>query len=712
MMFYLTYNDHPSGVYWSQVTDVVAHLNTLGRGRVRLVALVSLRGFQASRRAIRQRSPDALVLPMVPRGRNWKANRVLLRWLCRWYRPTGIMCRGVFATDLALNVRQEGLVEQVVFDARAAYGAEWEEFRVMDDDRLIAESARVEERAVHRADVRLAVSQALVDHWKERYGYLGDRHVVVPCTLGRAVRGVEAMDAQDGGMRASWGWSADDVVMVYSGTVVGWQSLELLERTVAPWLQAAARHRLLFLSGAHPVIDKLAARFPGQVMREWVEHHEVAARLSACDMGLLLRDMCITNRVASPTKFAEYLSCGLPVVISEGVGDFSQMVQEMDLGMVLGPSARLPLERTPAARRERMREVAASHFDKSAHDRAYGTLLDHLAHGPLEWVGSAPDTLPLVSIVVPSYNKRSFIGDMVASVQAQTDGRWELIVVDDGSTDGSQEFLQGLAAVDDRIRVLCQPRNRGANHCRNVGITEARGAYVILLDADDLLAPHCVAQRLVRMKASGAAFMVFTMEVFEEKPGDSRHRWVPDSTRALVDFFRHKLPWQTMQPIWDRRFLEALHGFDEAFTRHQDVELHTRALLHAGPRWRAFPGEPDCHYRIAEERKVGNAMRLLERFSESAVLFRAKFLEDARQMGRADLLLGIIHRTYLQVLLYAKSGRIDREQLRYLEARLLPQSSSPNYRSGSALFRVTRWYNLMPVRLPGVNRLLFELLTR
>ena len=87
MIIYLTYNDQPSGVYWSQVTDVVEHLNTLNVDRVKLVALVSARGFFATRRKIKQHSPSALVIPMVPTMARWRKNTMILAWVCRLLKP-------------------------------------------------------------------------------------------------------------------------------------------------------------------------------------------------------------------------------------------------------------------------------------------------------------------------------------------------------------------------------------------------------------------------------------------------------------------------------------------------------------------------------------------------------------------------------------------------------------------------------------------------
>jgi len=710
VIIYLTYNDPPSGVYWSQVTDVVDHLNTLGEGPVRLVALVSLRGYTRSRRSILKRCPGAIVLPMVPRAHNWRVNWIWVYLVCKLLRPTGIMARGIFATALALRMRDAGHVAQVCFDARAAYGAEWEEFRVVEDDRLIAESAELEAQVLYRADLRLAVSKALVQHWRDRFNYHGDRHIVIPCTLGRSVER-QAVERRTE-IREALGWGRDDVVLVYSGTVVGWQSLELLHASVLPWMRARSTNRILFLSEDHPTIAQLMLEFPDQVGRRWVPHQEVRSMLLACDHGLLLRDPCITNRVASPTKFAEYLSAGLSVVISPDVGDFSAMVEEHGLGTVLKPGDSVVAEQSSPEEHERLARFSTDHFSKEAHSEGYRTVLSNLGPVPQQWPVEVVSNAPLVSIVVPSFNKSAYITAMVDTVVAQTETNWELIVVDDASTDDSAALLASASEQDPRIRLIALKQNRGANHCRNLGIAEARGRYIVFLDADDLFAPHCLRERLAVMQGSDLDMAVFTMEVFSEVPGDHGQRWVPDSPYPLQDFFRHKLPWQTMQPIWDRAFLQGLKGFDESFSRHQDVELHTRALLVPGVRYRLFPGEPDCYYRIAEERKVIDPLPLLRRFSDSAVRYRRKFLPAARAMGNADLLLGIIHRTYLQVLLNAKAGRIERAGLQEMDELLFATGPGEEMSRGERfLFRFTRWYNLLPLRVPGINLVVFHMLT-
>ncbi len=97
---------------------------------------------------------------------------------------------------------------------------------------------------------------------------------------------------------------------------------------------------------------------------------------------------------------------------------------------------------------------------------------------------------PLFSVVIPAYNVGAFLEETLASVLGQTCGDWELIVVDDGSTDDTAERLARM--VDARLTV-CHTANRGVSHARNLGLSLARGRYTALLDADDLWAPTHLA---------------------------------------------------------------------------------------------------------------------------------------------------------------------------------------------------------------------------
>ena len=378
MIIYLTYNDQPSGVYWSQVTDVVAHLNGLNGPAVRLVAFVSVRGFWATRSAIKQRSPSAWVVPMVPRMKRWKWNAFTLALLCMLLRPTGIISRGVFATCMALRMRTTGRTNAVCFDGRGAYAAEWEEYRLIDDDPLIASIRPLEQEAVSRSDFRLAVTEALVVHWRERYDYVGDQHIVVPCTLGKD----HAVWVQGGGapQRAGTTYLEDDVVLVYSGSTAGWQSFGLLENLLRDVLEHQPKVKVLFLAKPDPNTATLQASYPDRVRVEWISPKEVARWLAIADHGIMVREDTLTNRVASPTKFAEYLAAGAAVLVSQGLGDFSSLVQRDALGAVVHPTHPLPVFlRTTSTDRQRLAKYAERHFTKGAYYHQYGRLLAALS---------------------------------------------------------------------------------------------------------------------------------------------------------------------------------------------------------------------------------------------------------------------------------------------------------------------------------------------
>lgn len=111
--------------------------------------------------------------------------------------------------------------------------------------------------------------------------------------------------------------------------------------------------------------------------------------------------------------------------------------------------------------------------------------------------------MPTVSVIIPAYNAESFIADTVRSALNQTFADLEVIVVDDGSKDGT---LARLAAFGDRIRVHQQP-NGGVARARNTGVSLARGSWIAFLDADDLWLPTKLARQLA---TAGDAPMVFT----------------------------------------------------------------------------------------------------------------------------------------------------------------------------------------------------------
>lgn len=126
----------------------------------------------------------------------------------------------------------------------------------------------------------------------------------------------------------------------------------------------------------------------------------------------------------------------------------------------------------------------------------------------------------LVSIIVPVYNVEKYIVETMECVRRQTYPYWELLLVEDVSTDRTRQVVQDyLGRVGDkRIRLICQPENRGAAHARNFGLSQAQGRYIAYLDADDLWEPEKLERELAFMREKNAAF-AFTGYEFADENG-------------------------------------------------------------------------------------------------------------------------------------------------------------------------------------------------
>ena len=121
----------------------------------------------------------------------------------------------------------------------------------------------------------------------------------------------------------------------------------------------------------------------------------------------------------------------------------------------------------------------------------------------------------LVSIIMPSYNTARFISETIDSVLRQTYANWELIVVDDCSTDNTDEVI-GAYLADERIRYIKNEKNSGAAVSRNRALREARGKWIAFLDSDDLWLPEKLEKQLAFMTKNGYDFSYTNYEEINE----------------------------------------------------------------------------------------------------------------------------------------------------------------------------------------------------
>ena len=210
---------------------------------------------------------------------------------------------------------------------------------------------------------------------------------------------------------------------------------------------------------------------------------------------------------------------------------------------------------------------------------------------------AAKKNVPLVSVIIPVYNGADFIGESIDSALQQSYGNLEVIVVDDGSTDGTLAILNGYAAKDDRVRVISQV-NGGVSKARNTAIAAARGEFIAPLDADDVWRPSKLDRQVRRMLAAGEdTGLVYSWWAWIDEDSlivDRSPRWTIEGdkleTLMYVNFVGN-----ASVPLFRRSFVDAVGGY----------------------RTHAMPGEPlicedyDLALRVAANSKIAGVQDVL-----------------------------------------------------------------------------------------------------
>jgi glycosyltransferase involved in cell wall biosynthesis len=186
--------------------------------------------------------------------------------------------------------------------------------------------------------------------------------------------------------------------------------------------------------------------------------------------------------------------------------------------------------------------------------------------------------MPKVSVVLPTYDAARFVGEAVESVLLQTFSDFELIVVDDGSTDETREIVAGYS--DPRVRYIYQ-ENRGPAAARNAGIRASRGEYVVFLDADDTWLPRKLACQIPLLRAHPDLGLVYCSAykfeddaVFSEMR--ARHRGDVVYPLLIVD---NIVAGSASSAMVRRECFDRVGLFDEDLTAFEDWDMWLRIAL-------------------------------------------------------------------------------------------------------------------------------------
>ena len=147
------------------------------------------------------------------------------------------------------------------------------------------------------------------------------------------------------------------------------------------------------------------------------------------------------------------------------------------------------------------------------------------------------DNNELVSIITPLYNGERFVGQTIESVLAQTYPHWEMLIINDGSTDNSLAVAESYVAKDPRIKVFSQP-NGGSAAARNNGIRRAEGRYIALLDADDLWEPFFLERQLRLMTEKQCQLVYGAHKRINDKGEEILQPFIPPERLSYKDLLK------------------------------------------------------------------------------------------------------------------------------------------------------------------------------
>lgn len=188
---------------------------------------------------------------------------------------------------------------------------------------------------------------------------------------------------------------------------------------------------------------------------------------------------------------------------------------------------------------------------------------------------------PLISIIIPVFNRESIVKDTLESILKQTYTNWECVIVDDGSTDNTEQTIAEYTHKNKNIQFYKRPKHlvKGANSCRNYGFTLAKGELINWFDSDDVMEPAFLEYKQ-------KAFTPETNAVIHKNKyanyqltnyRDSKFEY-DNGENLFYNYAMENIEIQTCGFMWQRSFIENKALFDDSIMRYQDNEFHIRML--------------------------------------------------------------------------------------------------------------------------------------
>lgn len=197
---------------------------------------------------------------------------------------------------------------------------------------------------------------------------------------------------------------------------------------------------------------------------------------------------------------------------------------------------------------------------------------------------------PLISIIIPTYNRAHLIGETLDSVLAQTYTNWECIIVDDGSTDNTDEVLEKYCENDSRFQYHHRPNDKpkGANACRNYGFELSKGEHIQFIDSDDLISKNKLEAQVLLLEQNNGVIATCKWGRFENDLKDAvvkenQHYYKNfNSSKSIFDNFgKYGGYFPSHAYLTKREVILEAGLWDEKLIINQDGEFFCRVLLNS-----------------------------------------------------------------------------------------------------------------------------------
>lgn len=207
-------------------------------------------------------------------------------------------------------------------------------------------------------------------------------------------------------------------------------------------------------------------------------------------------------------------------------------------------------------------------------------------------------SIPLFSIIIPTYNRAPIIGDTINSILRQSNNSWECLIVDDGSTDNTKQVVEEFSKINPSIKYFKRPDNltKGPNSCRNYGFSKSKGSIINWFDSDDLYLPNALQIVLNQFTIQYDAIIV-KLAIIDLLSETKIKENIIHSNKLIEDYLEGKIAHYVCGPFWNRVFLERQTSlFDEDIKNLDDWDFNLR-MLYQNPNL-FYINQPLIKYRV------------------------------------------------------------------------------------------------------------------